>query len=267
MSQNQLFHDDNATYFNFAKLEALAQDVVDQSSLITRCQAGDRDAVVALKLGFWPFTSAFEKAIDKRLRALPRKPLYAKFGHKPTREHLTARVPEALEKLAQSEMQGAFPQEEELRHMQRDEWKHSAHWAKDAENLGISREQLEQAIILPSVQTLIDVASSEDIVVCFAAAYSATEFIAEALGAKLAECQPAKQLFQRKRWIWMEVHTEPHDEGPSHEEIVMDFARAYDDSGSPARIEMLVASGIYAFGVAARDVEAYYGRPSLVAAE
>ena len=65
----------------------------------------------------------------------------------------------------------------------------------------------------------------------------------------------------------MEVHTVPHDGEPSHEEIVMDFARAYDDSGSPRRIEELVLQGLALFGAAADEVESYFGESMSVAAE
>ena len=47
----------------------------------------------------------------------------------------------------------------------------------------------------------------------------------------------------------------------------MDFARAYDESGSPERIEELVIAGINLFGAAAREVEEYFDREMAVAAE
>jgi len=64
----------------------------------------------------------------------------------------------------------------------------------------------------------------------------------------------------------MEVHTVPHDGEPSHEDIVMDFARAYDESGSPQRIEDLVIQGLALFGAAGDEVEAYYDKQISVAA-
>ena len=59
----------------------------------------------------------------------------------------------------------------------------------------------------------------------------------------------------------------PHDGEPSHEDIVMDFARAYDESGSPERIEALVLQGIALFGQAAEQVEAHYKATMAAAAE
>ncbi|MEN9561327.1 MAG: hypothetical protein RIQ56_600 [Candidatus Parcubacteria bacterium] len=266
----QLFHGDNHGYFNFDRLEGLARDEITRSSLITRCHAGDRDAVVALQLGFWPFTSAFELAIDRRIASLPRGPLYKKFGHPATRQHIARTLPATLDALAESEQRDVMetlPQEDGLREMQKDEWKHSMHWRKDSMCIGITEAQLDSAPTLPGVQRLIDGASHADIVVCFAASYAATEFIAEALAWKLAHNPPSDRLFSRTKWIWMMVHATPHDEGPSHEEIVMDFARAFDDSGSPEKIESLVAEGIRAFGVAAAEVEEYYSPPRRMAAE
>jgi hypothetical protein len=46
----------------------------------------------------------------------------------------------------------------------------------------------------------------------------------------------------------------------------MDFARAYDESGSPQRIEDLVIQGLALFGAAADEVEAYYAKRISVAA-
>jgi len=46
----------------------------------------------------------------------------------------------------------------------------------------------------------------------------------------------------------------------------MDFARAYDESGSPQRIEDLVIQGLALFGAAADEVEAYYDKQMSVAA-
>ena len=48
----------------------------------------------------------------------------------------------------------------------------------------------------------------------------------------------------------------------------MDFARAYDESGSPQRTEDLVIQGLAAlhFGAAGDEVEAYYDKQISVAA-
>ena len=265
--ESQLFHPDNKNYFNIGRLERLADREIDTSSLIMRSASGDRSAACALSRGFWPFVSEFEKAIDRRLIRLPRQPLYDKFGHPATRDQLR-RTPVALKALEKSEIEGVFPGESALREMQQDERRHSFHWAKDAENLGVSRIELESAPVLPAVQRLIDGANNPDIVMFFAGSLAATEFIAESLGKYLAHTAPYTSMFNRRRAIWMEVHTVPHDDGPSHEEIVMDFARAFSSETTPALIESYVAFGINAFGEAAREVERYYcPKSALLAAE
>jgi hypothetical protein len=150
--------------------------------------------------------------------------------------------------------------------MQKDEFRHSKHWEADARNLGLSYEMLQAEQTLPLVQRLIDATTTDDLVVFFAGALASTEFIAEALGEMLATAPGYTRLFDRRRAIWMEVHTVPHDGEPSHQDIVMDFARAYDESGSPQRIEDLVIQGLALFGAAADEVEAYYDKQMSVAA-
>ena len=83
----------------------------------------------------------------------------------------------------------------------------------------------------------------------------------------LAKAPAYTRLFERRRAIWMEVHTVPHDGEPSHEDIVMDFARAYDASDSPDLIEHYVLQGIDLFGAAADEVDAYFAPRMLIAAE
>ena len=151
--------------------------------------------------------------------------------------------------------------------MQKDEFRHSKHWQADARNLGISYEELQAEPALPLVQTLINGTEVDDLVAFFAGTLAATEFVAEALGDMLAHAPGYTHLFERRRAIWMEVHTVPHDGEPSHEDIVMDFARAYDVSGSPELIERYVLQGIDLFGAAADEVEAFFAPPMMIAAE
>lgn len=264
-----LFHDDNHTFFDVEKLAAAAQDTVRNSSLIRRCEAGDRDAAVALSVGFWPFTRDFEKAIDRRANSarLPREPLYAKFGRARTRGTLLESA-QSMRALMQSEILGVFEEARAgLLSMQQDEFRHSKHWEADARNLGLSHAFLQAQPVAPLVQRLIDTTESPDLVAFFAGALASTEFIAEALGDMLAGAPAYKALFQRGRAVWMEVHTVPHDGEPSHEEIVMDFARAYDTSGRPDTIEAYVLAGIKLFGLAADEVEARFCDGFAVAAE
>ena len=224
---------------------------------------------MALSKGFWPFTRDFEKAIDRRANSasLPREPLYAKFGRSKAKEALIDSA-RSIKTLLDSEIAGVFEDaRSNLIDMQKDEFRHSKHWEADARNLEISYEMLQAEPALPLVQRLTDATTSGDLVTFFAGALASTEFIAEELGAMLAEAPAYRNLFGRRRAIWMEVHTVPHDGEPSHEDIVMDFARAYDDSGSPERIEALVIHGIELFGAAANQVEAYFASSMSVAAE
>ncbi|MCX8255763.1 hypothetical protein RHAL1_01268 [Beijerinckiaceae bacterium RH AL1] len=264
-----LFHDDNHEYFNMERLEEAARDAMANCSLIQRCREGDRSAAIAHMRGFWPFTRDFEKAIDRRANSsnLPREPLYAKFGRNKTRETLLGSA-KSIRNLLDSEIAGVFEEARaSLIEMQKDEYRHSKHWEADARNLGISYEVLQSEPATPLIQRLIDETGNGDLVEFFARSLASTEFIAETAGETLAHAPAYTQLFARKRSIWMEVHTVPHDGEPSHEEIVMDFARAYDDSGSPERIEKLVLQGIAMFAAAADEVEAHYNHVLAVAAE
>lgn len=264
-----LFHDDNQAYFDIARLENAAYETLTKSSLICRARDGDRAAAIALSRGFWPFTRDFEKAIDRRANSanLPREPLYARFGRHKTRESLIGSA-KSIKNLLDSEIVGIFEEARtNLVEMQKDEFRHSKHWEADAKNLGISFNVLQSGPVLPLVQRLIDGTASGDLVEFFAGALASTEFIAEALGAMLAASPAYTGLFERRRAIWMEVHTLPHDGEPSHEEIVLDFARAYDLSDTPERIEDLVIGGIELFGTAAHEVELYFDRAIAVAAE
>ena len=264
-----LFHDDNHAYFDFEGLGDFAHNAMANCSLIQRCRNGDRAAAVAHMRGFWPFTRDFEKAIDRRANSanLPREPLYAKFGRGKTRGTLVDNA-KTIKNLLDSEIVGVFEDARaNLVEMQKDEFRHSKHWEADSRNLGLSYEFLQSSPSLPLIQRLIDSTEAGDLVEFFARSLASTEFIAEEAGATLAHAPAYVQLFDRGRSIWMEVHTVPHDGEPSHEEIVMDFARAYDTSGSPARIEALVKEGIEAFAAAADEVEAFYAGSYSVAAE
>jgi hypothetical protein len=265
---HRLFHADNGSFFDMAGLRALARAEVESSSLIGRCAGSDRAAAVALSIGFWPFVYDFEKAIDSKANSsgLPREPLYAKFKRGTTRRVL-ADTARAVRELQESEIAGVFGDAEEaVREMQHEEKTHSAYWAKDAENLAISRSELDGAEVVPGVKALIESAYASDLVQFFAA-LAATEFIAEELAEHLAHAKPYQMLFARKRAIWMEVHTIPHDDGPSHLEIDMDLARAYDQVGDAKRIEDLVANTTRLFGAAAREVEAHFCPTQVIAAE
>ncbi|MBV9159295.1 MAG: hypothetical protein JO019_01725 [Candidatus Kaiserbacteria bacterium] len=267
-----MFHADDGRYFNMERLKAAAHETVSSSSLIQRCVAGDLDAARALSLGFWPFTRDFEVAIDNRANSagLPREPLNVKFGQSTTRRTLIESA-RTIKRLADSEIVGVFEgARENLQEMQKDEKRHSHHWRADAKRLGLTEAELDSQVTTPEVQALTDATRVESLVAFFAVLAS-TEFIAEELGDTLAHARAYTDLFSNTRAIWMEVHTIPHDGEPSHEEIVLDFARAYqppkaDGSEEDATdIEALVIKGIRMFGVAADAVEARYAAMRIAA--
>lgn len=226
----QLFHPDNADFFNLHSLRANAARVVAASSLIRRARDGDRQAVIALKIGFWPFVSEFELAIDQQ--SLPRQQLVDNFGAQRVRRVFTG--------LARA-----------VRDMKQEEGSHAAHWRKDAQCLGI--HHLNDHCVA-GVQALVHRSYTRDLP-SFFATLAGTEFIAEELSRFLVPSMKFTSLFSRKRWIWGEVHLAPHEDGPSHLEIDLDLARAYGNFVNPAVIEQLVLDTIALFGHAADEVE------------
>ncbi|MGH7175690.1 MAG: hypothetical protein ACREGR_05025 [Minisyncoccia bacterium] len=235
-----LFYNDSAAVFDTAGLRAAARKEVQTSSLIRRAAGGDRQAALALHIGFWPFVFEFEHAIDRH--ALPREQLIERFG-----STLFRRVFVGLAKA--------------VREMKEEEGSHAQHWKKDAQQLGIT--DLERPTV-PGVAELIASSYTTDHPQFFAA-LAGTEFIAEELGAYLVPATKYTNLFGRKRWVWGEIHIEPHDEGPSHLEIDLDFARAYKPDADTASIREMVLKIIHLFGRAANDVEAAYA-PQPIAA-
>jgi hypothetical protein len=264
---SQLFHRDNGTFFDIPRLRKAAHDVVVRSSLIQRCAAGDRQAAIGLKAGFYAYVADFQAAIDQKANSskLPRQPLYDKFGRDMARKTLlkSARNVRLLQK---SELDVVFSEaERELLEMQREEWTHWHHWTHDAMALGLDRMELKNAYVVPGVRQLIAAAHADDLVEFFAGSLAATEFMAEELGETLAFNAAYGNLFQQGRMkehqgkpYWMIVHTVPHVDGPSHADIVLDFARAYNADEGPERIHALVERGLELFGAAASEVEARF---------
>jgi hypothetical protein len=230
--QARLFYPDNQTYFDLGYLRQSAADLVRGLSLIRRAREGDKAAAIGLKIGFWPFVREFERAIDQQ--ALPREPLARKFGD-PVMRRVFIWMARAV------------------REMKSEEGSHAAHWRKDAEGLGIIELGNHR---VPGVQALIDRAYTQDLP-SFFALLAGTEFIAEELSRFLIDAEDFSNLFTRKRWVWGEVHMAPHDRQPSHLEIDLDLARAYDDSKSPAAVEQMVLDTIRLFGTAANEVEEF----------
>ena len=230
MKHAYMFHTDNENYFDFDYLRQSATELVRGLRLLRRARTGDKTAAIALKVGFWPFVQEFELAIDQQV--LPREPLTRKFGDNAMRR-VFVRMARAV------------------REMKSEEGSHAAHWRKDAECLGV--RNLEGDCV-PGVQALIDRAYSKNLS-SFFSLLAGTEFIAEELSRFLIESDDFTNLFSRRRWIWGEVHLAPHEVGPSHLEIDLDLARAYDANTSSTSIQRMVLDTIQLFGRAADEVE------------
>jgi hypothetical protein len=227
-----LFNSDKAVAID--RLRELAREEVCRAPLIVNAAGGDRSAARALHIGFWPFVSEFEIAIDKR--RLPRAPL---------RQRYPDRFAAVFPKMAAA-----------VREMRREEGSHAAHWREDAKQLGI---KTLEAPLMRFVQQLINSSYSENLPHFFCV-LAGTEFIAEELAAFLLPWQSFTSLFQRKRWAWGEIHVLPHGHGPSHLEIDIDLARAYSPNGDVKPIEKMIADTIRLFGRAARQVEQRFAK-------
>jgi hypothetical protein len=259
LETKESFYDDNDEFFNTKLLRELAHEEIVNSPLIRRCMTGEFLAAQALSIGFWPFVSAFEKAIDARLGngGLPREPLYQKFD-KTTAKSQLIKVARTIRDLARSEIETLFAGAgEALREMQIEEKTHSAHWKKDAENLGIGDNALNCATTVGGINQLIASTYTGELTKFFAT-LAATEFIAEELAAVLAFNVRYTDHFTRKRAIWMEVHAAPHD-GLSHLDIDIDLMRAYsqeEDTGES--LQDLIIFGIRLFGTASRQIDSQF---------
>ena len=253
--EKKLFYTDNNEFFNTETLREKASYTMRNSSLIRRCMDGDLEGAKALLVGFWPFVSAFEKAIDARLTGggLKRQPLYEKFGKLNANKHIVS-IAKAIRNLEENEIEFAFNSaQDSLKDMQHEELTHAAHWIKDAENLNLNREILESATCTTSVEKLIKDAKNPNLVEFFAL-LGGTEFIAEELASLLAHNNAYTHLFARKRAIWMEVHTIPDPEGISHLDIDLDLMRAYSNTENSRELQDVVLDVINLFGVATEEV-------------
>jgi hypothetical protein len=228
--KHELFHGDNQYRVDIRGIRQQTSQVVRKSSLIRRAHSGEHAAAAALKIGFWPFISEFEQAIDQQ--SLPRQPLVTKFGEQ--------RVRQVFVGIARA-----------VRNMKQEEGSHAAHWRKDAQCLGVDDLSGPCA---PSLHALIRRSYTKDLTMFFAT-LAGTEFIAEELSSFLAGSFRFTDLFTRNRWIWGEVHLAPHDHGPSHLEIDLDLARAYAAGIDPIEIEEMILDTVALFGRAAEQVE------------
>lgn len=222
-----LFHSDRTVAID--RLRASARDVVRNSSLICRVAAGDRYAALALHMGFWPFVREFEIAIDRH--QLPRKPL---------RERYPDRFKSVFPKMAAA-----------VREMRREEGSHAEHWQDGAKDLGICDLA---APVAPLVNALI-AKSYAKLLPEFFSVLAGTELIAEELSEFLVASPRFTKQFKQGRWSWGDIHLLPHEHGPSHLEIDLDFARAYSPDGDIRSIERVVVDTIQLFGRASGEVE------------
>lgn len=228
----ELFHADNGAFFDLSALRCGASLVVQDSPLICRAKEGDRAAAIAFKVAFWPFVREFELAIDRQ--SLPRQPLVDNFGEQ--------RVRRVFSGIARA-----------VRDMKQEEGSHAAHWMQDARCLGIN-DFADPGIA--GVQALIDRAYTKDLPDFFSM-LAGTELMAEELARFLVASDSFTDLFTRRRWAWGEVHLMAEEHGPSHLEIDLDLARAYQAAGHPATdIEAIVRDTFALFARAADEVVA-----------
>jgi hypothetical protein len=227
---DMLFHDDDDVVLGTASLREIAARGVRACPLMQKAWRGDRDAIAAMHIGYWPFVHEFERAID--LKMLPRAPLRERFGSDIFNAKFLA--------LAR-----------EVREMKREEGSHAAHWVKDAHHFGI--ETLEGPAV-PAVEALVARSHVESLPEFFSF-LAATELVAEEVSAFLLTSAAFVEQSTRKRWVWGIVHTAPHGDGPSHLEIDLDLARAYQTQVKPEAIRALVLSTYRLFRQAADQIE------------
>jgi hypothetical protein len=226
----ELFHTDNGAFFDLPALRCDAAETIRHLSLICCAAEGDRAAAIALKTAFWPFVREFELAIDRQ--SLPRLPLVDNFGEQTVRRVFSG--------MARA-----------VRDMKQEEGSHASHWMQDARCLGIN-DFADPGIA--GVQALIDRAYTKELPEFFSM-LAGTEFMAEELARLLVASRPFTELFTRRRWVWGEVHLMADEQAPSHLDIDLDLARAYQASGRPAAdIEAMVRDTFALFARAADDV-------------
>jgi hypothetical protein len=225
----ELFHDDNAVFFDLTGLRRRAAETVCGLSLIRQAEEGDRAAAVALKVGFWPFVREFEFAIDRQ--SLPRQALVDRFGERRVRQVFAG-------------IAGA------VRDMKQEEGSHAAHWMRDAQCLSVNDFG---GPCTAGIQALIDRAYTRHLPGFFAM-LAGTEFMAEELARLLVASTSFTRLFSRERWVWGEVHLMGDEDSPSHLDIDLDLARAYQTATGPTDIEDMVCDTFVLFARAADDV-------------
>jgi hypothetical protein len=227
----ELFHADNCNFFDIPALRYRAGQIVRGSPLVCRAEQGDKAAAVALMIGFWPFVSEFELAIDAQ--TLPRLPLAENFGE--------PRVRRVFGGIARA-----------VRDMKQEEGSHAAHWMRDAQCLGINDFAGPS---VDAIQALINRSYTRDLPFFFAT-LAGTELIAEELSRFLVASSRFTELFSRRQWMWGEMHLLADDDGVSHLEIDLDLARAYRPQARPAELALPLLDTMLLFGRAGDEVMA-----------
>ncbi len=183
------------------ELRQRAQHIIEGSALINECAEGNKKAVGALFVGFWPFVRTFGTKIDQQ--KLPLRPLAELFGKERVRDYF-AQVAPIVESMA------------------KEEGDHAEIWFGDSEGIGIGLTHQESPFA--GIRELTEMAEDKDMVAFFGH-LAGTEFIAEELSRFLCGSEPFTNLLGGA-WGWGDVHLEEHD-GPSHLEIDVDLGSAY----------------------------------------
>ena len=240
-----LFHNDNHVYFDMERLQDAARTAMAKCSLIQRCREGDRAAAIAHSRGFWPVYPRFRKkpstgapillisrasrSMRSSAEAMTRR---ERWSVRPSRSRFCRRAksPASFEDARAG-----------LVEMQKDEFRHSKHGEADARNLGLSYEVL-QSEPAPSVDPALDRWNERRRLGRVFRQVSRLDGVHRGRGWRNTGARA--RLYSPVRARAVDLDGSPHRAARrrtvAHEEIVMDFARAYDDSGSPKRIEDLV---------------------------
>lgn len=215
-------------------LRAFAVDTVRSMILARRCAAGERAAIAALHVQFWPYVSVFSGIIDRHAQALSVQPLIGRFGRERVRHYFVSTA-------------------RELRRMRHEECEHAYLWKISAAEAGIA---LSAKPPLPAVKVLIERASTHD-PVAFFAWLAGTEYVAEELARFLCSQQRFLACFSGHKWVWGDVHRVDHVDGPSHLEIDLDLCCAFlPETTSYKVVEKAIVDCLQAFLSATAAVSA-----------
>jgi hypothetical protein len=222
------------------RLESVADDVVGNSSLITRVARADPPAMRAYFVGGWPFVSPFSSSI---------------YSFKPPLRRLIENLGADRARACLAGIRAVFAD------MSAEEGEHAGLWAADARAIGIhDLDSPTQRATVPAVEELIERARSKDPVVRLSL-LSGTEGVAEALSRRLTAARPFTDALGG-RYRWGEAHLMAHS-GPSHYQVDLALLEACLSKGTPneqvvASIESQVVDVLYLFERATQEVEQAY---------